>query len=51
MSDNLKKIMTDQKKSKILARQILRSRQKGSNPIIKINNKTIQLVPAGSYSM
>lgn len=50
MSDNLKKIMANQKKSKLLSGQILRARQKGINPIIKINNKTIELVRTGSYT-
>ena len=50
MSDNMKKIMTNQKKSKILTGQMLRSRRSGRNPIIKINNRLIELVPTGSYS-
>jgi hypothetical protein len=50
MSENLKKILADQKKSKILAGQILLSRQTGRNPVIKVNNKKIELVRTGSYS-
>ena len=44
MSENIKSILADAKKSKTLSGQILLSNRLGVDPVIKVNGKTIRLV-------
>lgn len=44
MSDNIRSILTDVKKSKTLSGQILLSNRLGVSPVIQVNGKTIKLV-------
>ena len=44
MSENIRSILTDVKKSKTLSSQILLSNRLGVNPVIQVNGKTIKLV-------
>lgn len=50
MSDNIRSILTDAKKSKTLSGQILLSNRLGLNPVIKVNGKTIKLVRVSPLS-
>lgn len=44
MSENIKSILSDAKKSKTLSGQILLANRLGIDPVIKVNGKTIRLV-------
>lgn len=50
MSENIKSILADAKKSKTLSAQILLANRLGIDPVIHVNGKTIKLVRVSPVS-